>query len=241
MKKLISLLIISLLAEVSYAQIPKKYTTADLALSAGDGFGASLSYNKFYGVGQSGKFKIGWGLRLNSFFANQLDYRTAPASLTSGKASVAALFSEDIVSQIDTLRLGKAQVNSLNLGVHLQYQLLKKLEVGFNIDAIGVSFGGQQKGSFIARQSDAAGRANNGKTGLTAKPTTLNLLLVSDSDIGSLNSEIYARYWVNDRIGIRGGLSFQFWEYTATQQLAFNNDRFRTKVLLPMVAISFRL
>jgi hypothetical protein len=64
---------------------------------------------------------------------------------------------------------------------------------------------------------------------------------VSDNDLGSLNSELYARYWVNDKIGFRAGLSFQFVEYTTDKVLTFENDRFRTKNLLPMLAISYKL
>ena len=241
MKIIVFLAATLLVAGTVFAQIPKNYAVADLGLSAGKGFTGALSYNKYYGIGQQGRFKIGWGLRLNTYFGGQTDHRTAPASLTSGKSSFAALVSEDIVSQIDTLRLSSVQVNSLNLNIHLQYAILKKLEVGFNIDALGFSFGGQQKGTFVSRQSDATGRGNNGKTDITAKPTGLNLLLVSDSDIGSLNSEIYARYWITDKLALRGGLSFEFWEYTANRKLAFDNDRFRSKVLLPLIAISYRL
>jgi hypothetical protein len=240
MKFSVFLTAILAVASTAFAQTPRNYTTADLGLSAGSGFTGALSYNKFYGVGKSGKFKVGWGLRFNTHFADQNDYRTAPAKLTSGKSSIVALFSEDIVGQIDTLRLSSPQVNSLNLSIHLQYALLKKLEVGFNIDALGFSFGGQQRGQFIARQSDATGRSNNGNSSITAKPTTLNALLISDSDIGSLNSELYARYWLTDKWAVRAGLSFEFWEYTTTQKLAFDNDRFRNKILLPLVAVSYR-
>lgn len=240
MKIIVFLTAALLAASMAFAQIPRNYATADWGVSAGKGFTGALSYNKYYGIGQAGRFKIGWGLRLNTHFAGQTDHRTAPASLTSGKSSFAALVSEDIVSQIDTLRLSNSQVNSLNLNIHLQYAVFKKLEVGFNIDAVGFSFGKQQTGTFLARQSDATGRGNNGKTDITAKPTGLNLLLVSDSDIGSLNSEIYARYWINNKWAIRGGLSFEFWEYTANRKLAFDNDRFRSKTLLPLIAVSYR-
>jgi hypothetical protein len=237
MKKMFLLLSVALLPLATIAQ--KSYRSADVALAFGQGFSPALSYSHLYGIGSKGAFKVGWGVRLTSFFSGSLQARTAPASLTSGKQSIAALFSEDIVSQIDTFNLAKAQTNALNAVIYLQYSLTPKLEVGFNIDAIGLTFGGRQSGTFRAKQSDATGRANNDKV-FTAKPTVFNLLLVSDSDLGSLNSELYARYWVNDRIGVRAGLSFQFVEYTTAQKLAFDNDRFRNKSLLPMVALSYR-
>lgn len=228
-----------LLLVMSGAFAQKNYQTADVSLAGGGGFSAAVAYNKFIGLGAKGKFKVGYGLRLTSLFASEVDARTAPASLTSGKASLAALFSEDINAQIDTLYLGTIQTNALNLVINLQYTITPKLDIGFNIDALGFSFGANQTGKFVAQQSDAQGRSNNGRA-FSTKPTAFNLLLISDSDLGSLNSELYARYWLNPKVGIRAGLSFQFSEYTASQKLAFDNDRFRTKILLPMLALSYK-
>jgi hypothetical protein len=240
MKKLI-LFLLTFVPLLASAQFDKTTRYADLALSVGDGFSASLSANKLYGVGKSNRFKIGYGLRLTNYFGGQTDARTAPAHLTSGKSSFAALFAEDILTQIDTLTLKNVQTHALNLSINLQYSISKKLEVGVNIDAIGVTFGGSQNVvTFKARQSDAQGRANNGKSDFTASPTGFNLLLISDSDLGSLNSEVYARYWLNDKWGIRAGLGFQFNEYTTSRKLAFDNDRFRSKVAQPMIAVSYK-
>jgi hypothetical protein len=215
----------------------------DLALAKGDGvFSPALGYNSIYSLGSKGKFKLGYGIRYTGFFAKnqKLHFRTAPAMLTSGKKSIVALFSEDIVGQIDTLHLANVQTNAFNLNIVLGYALSKKLEVGFNIDALGFTFGKKQDAEFVALQSDATGRTNNGKK-FTTLPTKLNLLLISDSDMGSLNSEIFAKYNVSDHFGIRAGMSFQFLEYTAEKKLAFDNDRFRTKQLLPFLALSFKL
>jgi hypothetical protein len=214
----------------------QRYRAADVAVSFGTGFAPAVSYSQLYGK----KFKYGLGLRFTSYIAGQTDLITAPAKLTAGKESFAAFLEpKKITTQLDTLRLTNAQSNSLNLVIHLQYSIRPNIEVGFNIDAVGLSFGGKQSGTFIAKQTDAQGKINNNKI-QTGSPTALNLLLVSDSDIGSLNSELYGRYWLNDKIGIRAGLGFQFVEYTTTQKLAFDNDRFRSKILQPMIAISYK-
>jgi hypothetical protein len=233
-KQLIIATVLLLLAfTTTFAQ---RYRTADVAVSFGSGFAPALSYSQLYGK----KFKYGLGLRFTSFTAGQTDFITAPAKLTAGKESFAAFFEpKKITTQLDTLRLTNTQSNSLNLAIHLQYSIKPNIEVGFNIDAVGLSFGGKQSGTFIAKQTDAQGKTNNNKA-QTGSPTAFNLLLVSDSDMGSLNSEIYGRYWLNDKIGIRAGLSFQFVEYTSTQKLAFDNDRFRGKFLQPMIAVSYK-
>lgn len=238
MKKIIFLLLVSVVAFNSHAQYayPKKQHYGDVALSGIGGASTALSYNNLYGVGKSKRFKIGWGVRLTSFFGKNLDYYTAPAKLTSGEVGPQVLFVENILSNIDTLQLTKTQTNALNLDIHLQYSF-RKLDIGFNIDAIGVTFGAQQSGQFIAKST---GSKLNGTT-QTAKPTSFNLLLVSDNDLGSLNSELYGRYWLKDNIGLRFGASFQFTEYTTTQKLTFENDRFRNKALMPFVGISFKI
>ena len=122
------------------------------------------------------------------------------------------------------------------LDIHLQYSF-RKLDVGFNIDAIGATVGGQQKGTFVAKSTGSSFYG----TQQTAKPTGFNLLLVSDNDLGSLNSELYGRYWFKETIGLRIGASFQFTEYTTSQKLTFENDRFRNKALMPFIGISFKL
>ncbi len=224
------------------AQQSNNSKTFDVALGVGNGVSPALSFEKLYGVGKNGKFKIGYGIRYTGYFAKDknIHFRTAPASLTSGKSSIIALFSEDIVSQIDTLHLEKISNNALNLNIRLEYQLFKKFDIGFNIDAIGLTFGSKQSSVFVGNQTDSQGKGNNGKT-VFSQPTNFNLLLISDSDIGSLNSEMYARFWVSPKVGIRAGASFQFLEYKAERKLAFDNDRFRTKQLLPFIALTFKL
>lgn len=242
MKKIFVCLLVSLVAMKSMAQgYEKSYKTADLALAAGKGFSPALSYTQMFGVGKSYRFKIGYGVRLSSLFANDITTRTAPASLTSGKSSFAALVSEDIIANIDTFSMKKVQVNALNLSINLQYALSEKLEAGINIDAIGFTFGGKQSGSLVANASKR--KFQDGTVVSEAKPTAFNLLLVSDSDLGSLNSEVFVRYWVNDKIGVRGGLSFLFAEYTSDKKVNVageQNDRWRYKSLLPMLALSYK-
>ncbi|MBB6002810.1 hypothetical protein [Arcicella rosea] len=242
MKKIFVCLLLSLATINGFSQgYETSYKTTDLALAAGKGFSPALSFTQMFGVGKSYRFKIGYGVRLTSFWVNDIQTRTAPASLTSGKASFAALVSDDIIANIDTFSFKKVQVNALNLSINLQYSLSQKLEAGINIDAIGFTFGSKQSGDLIANASKRT--FADGSTVSEAKPTNFNLLLVSDSDLGSLNSEVFLRYWLNDKIGIRGGLSFFFAEYTSDKKVAVaneQNDRWRYKSLLPMVAVSFK-
>ncbi|MFB0907411.1 MAG: hypothetical protein QMB03_03855, partial [Spirosomataceae bacterium] len=160
---------------------------------------------------------------------------TAPAVLTSGEKGPQVLFIENIASNLDTLTFPQVGVGYINIPIHLQYSFGEKLDIGFNIDVIGFSFGKRQTGRF---QSSASASLDGSQQ--TASPTAFNLL-VSDNDLGSLNSELYARYSVTPKIGIRAGASFQFVEYTTDDLLAFGNDHFRAKVLQPLIAISVKI
>lgn len=232
MKKIILFVLISSSLSAQY-QYTKKQNNFDFALAFGSAFSPSVSYQKLYGIGNSDRFKIGWGIRFNAFMSGQQDFITAPAKLTSGKESIFALFSENIAGNLDTLQLNNSAIASLNSVFMLQYSF-KKLDVGFNIDALGFTFGSKQSGKFMASESNALNNSIQ-----IAKPTSFNLLLISDSDRGSLNSELYLRYWLNKRFAVRTGASFQFVEYKTDKLLTFENDRFRHKTLLPFVAITF--
>ncbi len=206
----------------------------DLALASnGNQSLGALSWVHFHSITKKKKFKIGYGIRFNSQVGKNLYYVTAPASLTSKRNDPGVLFSKIYYENIDTFYVSKAQSNSLNISINLQYTIKEKFDIGFNIDAVGFSFGGKTTGKYIAYQSP-----DNGTT-QTAAPTSLNLLLVSDNDIGALNSELYFRYWFKPKWAIKAGASFAFTEYTTEKKLRLENDRWRNKSLMGMIGITF--
>ena len=241
MKKVIFYLFLSFITSNLSAQGLDK--TFDLALSGGGiGFSSALSFTQMFGIGKSSRFKIGYGIRITSHFGGAANFRTAPAKFTSGTSSFAALVSDDIVANIDTFNVKSFQTNALNVSINVQYELSKKLEVGVNIDAIGKTWGNTITGDLISKRNKR--KFQDGSISSTSNPETYNLLLVSDSDIGSLNSEVYARYWVTEKIGIRAGFSFQFMELTTQKKVEINgklNGTWRYKTFMPMVAFCYKL
>jgi hypothetical protein len=207
----------------------------DIARAAKQEFAPSLSYQKLYGLGSKKKFNLGWGVRANGFFSGEKSFLTAPAKLTSGKQSLAAFFTEYNPAKIDTINFSKSSLLSVNGMIILQYNI-KKSAVGFNIDALGFSLGGKQSGIFNAAESPSLNRTKQ-----EATPTPLNILLISDSDIGNLNSELYFSQVLKNENSLRFGFSFQFIEYTTKNILTFENDRFRYKTLMPFVSYSINL
>ncbi|MBC7426725.1 MAG: hypothetical protein H7321_09340 [Bacteroidia bacterium] len=206
----------------------------DLALATeGKQSLAALSWVHFNAVTKNKKFKVGYGVRFSSQVGKNLNYETAPAILTSKQRGPQVLFTEIFYENVDTLFVAKSQNNFLNLSINLQYTFKEKFDIGFNIDAAGFSFGKKTTGRYISSQS-----SQNGST-QTAAPTSLNLLLVSDNDIGALNSEFYFRYWFKPKWAIRAGASFAFTEYKTENKLRLDNDRWRNKSLMGMIAITF--
>ncbi len=199
----------------------------------------SLSYVYNWKVGKRKKWELGLGTRFTSYFGSNLYFTTAPAKLTSGKTGPTVLFTKNIEENIDSVLFPKAQINSFNLTLNFGYNFSKKFSAGLTIDAIGFSFGKKQSGTYYG---------NNFASGVpvTAKPTGFNLLLISDNDKGSLNSELFARYKWNDSWGVKLGFQFFFAEYTTDSKVQTTpggemNDRFREKMAGVAIGVTYNL
>lgn len=195
----------------------------------------SFSFHHDWELWKSKKFAAGVGARFTSYLGANQYYITAPAELTSGSTGPFVIFKENIQENIDTFLIKSPQVNLLNLMINLRYKFNEKLMVGFNIDVLGFSFGSSAKGNYI-----------NGVEGamLSAKPTAFNILLISDNDQGSLNSELYGKYFWNEKWGLKLGAQFLFTEYTTDteiQQQPEPNDRFRKKSLMIAIGVTHKL
>ncbi|MGD1841716.1 MAG: hypothetical protein ACFB0B_12580 [Thermonemataceae bacterium] len=212
------------------AQSTPAYLQADFTLGVYEGgVSMALAGYRLHPVAFNGKLQLGYGLRFSNYFGSEVDYITAPADVTEGN-----LFTAPNDDRLDTLQLGNAQTNALNAAVYVVYTLTDRWGVGFNIDLIGVSFGADQAGVFTA---NSEGRST---TEVDASVSNFNLLLTGDYDRGSLNSELYVYYLLNDRWALRGGFTYLFSEYTTDQTLTFDNDRFRRKSLGGAVSLAYR-
>lgn len=218
MKKLFIFLFLGF-GNTLFAQSNKTSNNFDLSIGVGSGVTSpSLAWTHNHGLGKKKNFKIGYGVRFNTFSGKNLDYSTAPANLTAKPET------------IDTFRVVSAKHNSITALINLQYSFGKKLDVGFNIDVVGLDFGKTITGTYIS-----AGKS----TQQSAAPTKNNLLLMGDNDRGLVNSEFYLKYWINSKMAIKAGASYIFTEYTTQNKLASNNDRFRNKSMIGLIGISF--
>lgn len=216
---IISLFLFLAITSFSQENGPSNYVDFTGALGKNQG-SVSVDYFHLWKAGKAKKVELGLGGRFTSYFGSSQYYSSAPASLAADE------------SKSDSLLLPTTQVNALNLAIHLGYRLSAKVGLGFNIDAIGFSFGGKQAGSYIN---------NNQGLAASAKPTAFNILLVGNNDQGSLNSEFYLRYFVKEDLAIKLAYQYLFTEYTTdteVQQLPEVNDRFRNKASLFSLGIT---
>ncbi len=230
------LICLAVIATAAQAQSGKTYWEADATL----GFGkkivtGALGGTRWHRLGSSGRLQLGYGLRLTGAFGGAQDFITAPAELSrENDGFLVTLFSPLNEPNLDTLRVPSSSVLMLNAAVHLRYQFSDRWSAGFNIDLIGVSFGSLDPGAFVAQSQ---GRATSTEA---SKPSAFNLLLIGDNDRGSLNSELYVQYMLNDSWGLRAGISHLFVEATTDRTLTFGNDRFRRVSDLGFISVSYR-
>lgn len=215
----------------------RKNNLAEISLSVGEKeLSSSLNMHHLHGIGSKSNFKIGYGLRFSTYFGQDKQYITAPARLTSGEEGPQVLFAENIEANFDTVQITYPQVNFCNLFIIIQYTFFKKIDLGFNIDAVGFSFGGKQDGGYYSSKNPTSSFTAN----QVAIPTFFNLLLVGDNDIGSLNSELFLRYRFSENWGVKAGFCYLFTEYTTENQLRLQNDRFRFKSSMALIGMSYK-
>lgn len=204
MKKII---LASLFACISVASKAQN-TYAEIGAAVGNNamsYGAALHHN--WAKGKKSKLIIGTGIRATSFSGENQKFLSAPAKLAADPASTAEVL------------LVKPSMTSVNAMINIGYRVSSKLEAGFNIDAVGVSFG--PSSGYVS-----------GNINTTVQPTSVNLLLVGNNDRGSLNSHFYAKYNFSKKIGVKVAYQFLFNEITSKvpiQTQPENNDRFRLK------------
>lgn len=224
--------------------ISRTTSESGIFLSSNGSLSASaLSLNQYWGVGKRKKnFKFGLGARLTSSFGgSSLEYITAPAILTSGQTGPGVFFADQQPKNIDTLSLNSTQINSLNAYLALRYDFAKKWGIEFNIDLAGISLGGSKSASLQYGDGTSNNKTSN------AKPTFGNVLLISDNDLGSLNSEFLVSYKIKPKLKIKTGASFLFNEYTLSSPVKYINtagttidtDRYRTKAFMFGLGINY--
>ena len=191
----------------------------DLSAATPSGFTAALSYTPTFSFFDH-RLNTGIGGRFSSLFGSEsFVFPNGDASLIAAGAN-------------DTLTVDHPRSYALNLMFAVSLRLFAGLEVGMNIDLVGVGFGPHMTGEYLSSDPTLSGPQ-------TASPSRLNLLLFGTHDHGQLDSEFFAAYW-SGSWGIRVGASHMSTEYTTDKVLVGNNDRFRASYTRVFGAVGYR-
>jgi hypothetical protein len=232
-KKIFSFLCVLLFAKALYAQQSKQTNAinrfADITATIGQSQGSmAASVVNNWKTGDKKKFELGLGLRLTSYFGTKKDYITAPAKLSrSTTFPFAIVFAGQEIQNWDTLTVQRPFTQSLNITADIGYNFTSKLYGGVNIDLIGLTLGRNSSAIFTSDGVTV--------TETNSKPSSFNLLLTGDNDLGTLNSEFFIKYKLNNKWSAKVVYQFLFNEYKTTTvfQTAPDGtvvDRFRNKV-----------
>ena len=193
----------------------------DVSLAFGEGFLGSLAYQHTWGLGKSQKLRLSYGFRLTGYSGPEREFYSAPIEYYM------------IEEETDTLTISDPGMSNLALYIGATYRVGTKWEFGFNIDALGYTFGGDRDGVFTG---------NNGETiNATVNPNQVTALLVGANDIGMIKAEFFAAYQFNDRMTLRAGFNNNFIEYKTATELQAGNTRFRADPTAYFVGFRYKL
>lgn len=197
----------------------KHYLDVSVAGRAGQGAAGLSAGRKFY-LGAASKSYVGFGVRSSGFFANSKNFYSAPPEFWNDKA------------RRDTLSISRPSQFNTALFIMASTTIFCKLELGFNIDVIGLTFGVPHEGEFIGSGTQAS---------TAVRATGASVLLSGANDIGMLKSEFFTGIHFNRQWMVRVGLSSLVTEYRTRTQLQEGNKRFRGMSLLPFVGVRYSL
>jgi len=185
-----------------------------ISLATPSGLAGSVAYAVLPSL-LAGRVLLGPGVRLSATFPG------GGATFRAGSGSRGAL-------QVDHARL-----LSLNLMVQASVRLTGALEVGMNLDLLGVGFGNSVEGSYSGGDPGLAGPQR-------AAVEHLDLFLFKNRDRGQLNSEFWVAWW-SGRLGLRAGLQHAAHELRASGPLADGNRGFRSTPSRAFLSAAWRL
>lgn len=253
MKKVLAGLL-TLLSIQSFAQSPVSARLSsgyDLGMAYTKGhYNPSLAYYQLINIGQRRMFSLGWTLRVGAFYGDNLNYYTAPARLTREKTGFESLGAPLVTRNIDTIRYDYVTMTSASVGIRGQINL-GRLTIGASADLLGLTLGRQRTGRYRSSTGQFTVQGTSGRDSANvffqganvfqqSRPGRTNLRLLGDNDLGTLSMEVYARYSISQRIGVKAGYQWLTTEMTVqNRDIIADNNRFRHRVGMPYLALTF--
>ncbi len=209
----------------------------------------SFTYYELLNLGRQEVFSLGWTFRAGGVYGKNVDYITAPARLTRGETGLAALTADVRPSYIDTLRFDRTSQSMFNVGLTARIKL-GPVELGGSADLLGFALGRLRSAKILSSKGgyyvDTASEDDSliyfapKHTAQSAHPRSINVRLLGDNDRGSLATEVYARFLITKRIGVKVAYQWLTTEMKLVQDRTLDgNLRYRNRAAMPYVALSF--
>lgn len=122
-------------------------------------------------------------------------------------------------------------IHSANLGFYAAYFFNPLLELGVYGDIVGLSIGPEQDGAYHSPEEPGVPHT------VGASPEPFNFFFAGR---GSYQTSLFLRYWVGERLGLLGGITWYRSTYRTAQPMNNEQRRFRNTYLLGRVALSYR-
>ena len=220
----LALLLLLLSTAASQAQYASRVTSGiDLGTGYQDkAWAPSIAYHQELSMNGFSWFNLTWGVRTAGYYVGDKTL-TPKNSFSSG----------------DSLKFGRLTSNSLSImgGVMLKF---KKLEIGANTDLIGIAIGVKRKGLYTKNAFPTGEGSEYYNTLISSSPNFFNAVpLAFENNSGQ--SEVFVRYWITQRIGIKAGYVHGRTTYKTEFRLDNNQKLFSTSYDMPYLAVCFPL
>ncbi|QRR04024.1 hypothetical protein HWI92_03350 [Dyadobacter sandarakinus] len=167
-------------------------------------------------------FRVGWGIRAWGYYAGRNDLLPKSTALSA-----------------DTLKFGRLSSSGVSflLGANVR---IWRIDLGANTDLAGIAFGIKRGGLYTKPSLFEGAGAPYYNDYVSSNPSTLNALpLLVDRQNGQ--SEVYLRYWITDRLGIKLGYTYGQVAYSTEVKLDNGHRRFSKTYGMPFASIAFPL
>jgi hypothetical protein len=182
----------------------------------------SVMYHQELSLTNFSWFRIGWGVRTWGYYAGRTNLLPQNNALSN-----------------DTLKFGRITANGLSFLVGANVRLWR-FDIGANTDLLGFAFGVKRSGLYTKPTFYEGQGAKYYNAYVSSKPSTFNVIpLAMNKQSGQ--SEIFLRYWITDRIGLKLGYVHGRMTYMTEVKLDNGQKRFSTTYGVPYAGLSFPL
>ena len=206
-----------------YVELRNRQLLEETGLSlavGGNFFAPSLFYQHSWRLGAKQRWDLTYGARITSYFGSDIHHASAPPAYYGDPSLEDSVF---VVSP---------RMSNVAIYIGATYSIRNKVPIGFNIDAIGYTFGGDLEGVYTG---------DGVSTPVTVNPGSITALLVGANDIGMLKAEFFVGYRINNFFTVRAGINNMYTEVRTPTELQVGNTRYRAENMGGLISIVYTI